>query len=180
MEILPDSPSNNFQLEPFTADQKSQFANLFSKGNSIQVCILATKINRSTFEYHRKQDRWFKAMLDACRDVHCDDLEAIMLQQGKTARGVADRHKYLDAYRPKIFRGKQDSQPVEINITVDKLELEREIQRVQAIEAEISDGYLDGNSPDKTRGNNVGNNPAEIQSPEKTTDDPTEQASYDN
>ena len=137
MDILPNQQKNFFQIEPFTADQKISFCKLFSEGKSLQDCISATQINRTTFEYHKKQDRWFKAMLQACRDVHCDDLEAIMLQQGKSPKGFADRSEYLKAYRPEVFAKKHENATIDVTINVDPERLKHYELRQKAIDADL-------------------------------------------
>lgn len=115
---------------------KEQFVQLFADGKSIQDCILALQINRTTYEYHLRQDRAFKAMLEASKSVHCDDLEHVMLTTARTPKGYADRQTYLKAYRPEVFDRKQESTPVNITISLDAKAMEEAELRAKSIDTE--------------------------------------------
>jgi hypothetical protein len=126
-----------WRLEAFTNADKIKFTELFATGKSLQDCCSSVGINRTTYEYHHRKDRWFKALLEAARAMQCDDLEAVMLQQGKTPKGFADRSEYLKAYRPEIFGRKHDNATIDVTINVNP-ELIRQAEiRQKAIEAEI-------------------------------------------
>lgn len=121
-------PPKTWQLDAFTNEQKQEFCNLFAKGQSLNDACVAIGISRATYEYHLRQDRWFKACLRACRDVHCDDLEAVMLENGRKPQGFADRAQYLKAYRPDLHSNKHEQTPIAIQINFDPKDI-AEVER---------------------------------------------------
>lgn len=115
-----------WRLDGFTSTQKENFAAVFSECGDIGDTCARVGISRATYEYHRKQDQWFQSLLEAARQMHCDDLEGVMLKRGLNPKGTADRIQYLKAYRPGKHGGKSDEQKpaVEININLSEQEME--------------------------------------------------------
>jgi len=108
---------STFEMKAFTNDDKRSFCEAYADGIPFKECCELVGINRTTFLYHRKQDQVFASMLEACREIHCDDLESVMLATGRSPKGVADRLAYLKAYRP-AFNSKDSSPSVNVNINI--------------------------------------------------------------
>lgn len=134
-----------WRLDAFDKHQKSRFISLFAEGQSLNAICNAIGISRGTLEYHKRRDRWFKSCLDACRSVHCDELEAVSLENGKLKEGFADRSMYLKAYRPELYRTREVTGGVEVSININQDALARALERegITHVKADLSHDSID-------------------------------------
>lgn len=135
-DLVPKS-TDTWRLDAFDLSKKNLFISMFSQGLSVIHICGQLEISRATYEYHKRQDKWFRSCLDACREVHCDDLESVTLENARRKEGFQDRISYLKAFRPEVWRDKGHESQVAVQININQGAIETAKKRQESIDASI-------------------------------------------